>query len=164
MISHPPALSCGDVPEVSGRLEREVYQDHDEAIAMWKGGMCWGCTLDSRGEFTAQKTGTAFDPAVHLSRNSIQFRPSFKNATHVILTLPASKTDPFWKGISITVAAAPRICLCPVTALKLLFERAPHTAGKIPLFENPDGAVLHCGTFIATTCNTLLAAGCDTAL
>ncbi|KZP17753.1 hypothetical protein FIBSPDRAFT_972611 [Athelia psychrophila] len=40
------------------------------------------------GEFTAQKTSTAFDPAVHLSRNSIQFRPSLENATHIVLTLP----------------------------------------------------------------------------
>ncbi|KZP17754.1 hypothetical protein FIBSPDRAFT_1046642 [Athelia psychrophila] len=79
-------------------------------------------------------------------------------------TLPASKTDPFRKGVSITVAAAPGICSCPVTALKLLFERAPRAAGEIPLFENLDGTVLHRGTFIATIRKALLAAGYDAAL
>ncbi|KAG5732807.1 hypothetical protein E4T56_gene2775 [Termitomyces sp. T112] len=62
----------------------------------------------------------------------------FDSPTHIQLTLPASKIDPFRKGITITVAAAPGRCTCPVAALKALFTKLPR-GDNTPLFEQPDG-------------------------
>jgi len=56
------------------------------------------------GEFTLDEKET-FNPAIHLSRNSIQFQPNIQSPTHVLISLPASKSDPFRKGVSIVVAA-----------------------------------------------------------
>lgn len=63
-------------------------------------------------------------PGIYLSRKLVQFQPSLEHGTHIILTLPASKANPFWRGISITIAAAPGQQSCLVAALKLLFERS----------------------------------------
>lgn len=109
------------------------------------------------GEFTAKSKGTTFDAGVHLSRRSVQFIPSFENTTHIKLTLPASKTDPFRKGVTITIAGAPGLRSDPVAALKQLFERSPR-AGESPLFEDPDGTVMHRGRFIAALRTALIAA------
>ncbi len=57
------------------------------------------------GEFTTNKKGP-FDPTTQPSRNAIKFVPSNAEPAHAILTLPASKTDPFCKGISIHIAGA----------------------------------------------------------
>jgi integrase len=89
----------------------------------------------------------------------VQFLPSFENPTHVILTLPASKTDPFRKGISITIAAAPGRPSCPVTALKNLFTEIPNRLPTAPLFENPDGKPLSYTSFITAIRSALESAG-----
>jgi len=47
-------------------------------------------TLLCCGEFIS-RSGT-FDPSLLPSRRVVQFIPSFENPTHIILTLPASKT------------------------------------------------------------------------
>src|SRR5579859_1363887 len=63
-----------------------------------------------------------------LSRGSIQFVRD-----GVILQLPASKTDPFRKGVSIPLSPSGDIA-CPVSALRSLVERYPRPA-IAPLFS-----------------------------
>jgi integrase len=112
------------------------------------------------GEFTAGKKD---DPSLNLSRDCIQFLPSFENCTHIILTLPGSKTDPFCKGVSLTIAAAPGRPSCPVDAIKRLFSEFPR-AGTAPLFEGLDGKPLHYNTFLKGIRAALEAAGLNPSL
>src|SRR5882724_5419942 len=98
------------------------------------------------GEFTMH-SGRNFDPSIHLTRSSVEFVPSFVTPSHVVLTMLASKTDPFRKGIAITIASAPGARTCTVAALKSLFEyikRPPES----PLFTQDDGAPLSRNSFI----------------
>ncbi|KZP23107.1 hypothetical protein FIBSPDRAFT_952190 [Athelia psychrophila] len=86
-------------------------------------------------------------------------------ATRPNLTPPliSRETDPFRKGVSITVAAAPGCPSCPVVALKLFLADNPRES-EAPLFQNPDGTVLSHASFIATVRKALLDAGCDPSL
>ncbi|KAG5716190.1 hypothetical protein E4T56_gene10761 [Termitomyces sp. T112] len=61
-------------------------------------------TLLRSGKFMVGKGGR-HSASLNLSQNSMQFLPNFDNATHVCLTLPASKTDPFCKGVTINPPA-----------------------------------------------------------
>ena len=63
-----------------------------------------------------------------LSRGSIQFIPD-----RVLLLLPASKIDPFQKGISIPLSTSGD-STCPVSALCCLFTHYPQPA-TAPLFS-----------------------------
>ena len=62
-----------------------------------------------------QQLGVAF-PRWFLTKQSIQVA---ENGAYLELTIPASKTDPFRKGITLTVAAT-RDTGCPVRAIKQL--------------------------------------------
>ncbi|RXW11687.1 hypothetical protein EST38_g14168 [Candolleomyces aberdarensis] len=109
------------------------------------------------GEFTV-KAGKAFSTSNQPTRRSIEFHPDLSNPTHARLNLPASKTDPFRKGVSIYLAAAPGATTCPVTALKRLFAEDPSDPDG-PLFHNPDGSPLSREFFIETIRLALQAAG-----
>jgi hypothetical protein len=83
------------------------------------------------GEFTWK----AWDDQSHiqyLSRSSVQF-------VHdgVLLQLPASKTDPFRKGIVIPLSPSGD-ATCPVVALRELFNRYPKSPSA-PLFSRSYG-------------------------
>lgn len=67
-----------------------------------------------------------------LTRRSVRLHKD-----HLELTLPASKTDPFRHGITLTVAATDDDA-CPVRALKHLYQRWPD-APDAPLFEAENG-------------------------
>ncbi|KAJ2935863.1 hypothetical protein H1R20_g1230, partial [Candolleomyces eurysporus] len=111
------------------------------------------------GEFTT-KTGETFSASTHPTRRSVEFHPNIDKPTHARLNLPASKTDPFRKGVSIYLTAAPGASTCPVAALKKLFEEDPSDLDG-PLFRNPDGSPLTRNFFIDTIRLTLQAAGYD---
>src|SRR5579859_4221235 len=68
----------------------------------------------------------------HLSRGSVQFL-----GDKVILTLPASKSDPFRQGVAIPLCSSGD-STCPVTALRLLYRRYPLPA-TAPLFSQACG-------------------------
>ncbi|KAM5537893.1 hypothetical protein V8D89_008369 [Ganoderma adspersum] len=85
-------------------------------------------------EFTVP-VNAPFDPSTHLSRGCVEFLPNASSPTHVALSLPASKADPFRKRATILVAAAPDAVTCPVAALKTLFERDPRPPSA-PLFSD----------------------------
>ncbi|KAF7368055.1 Integrase/recombinase xerD [Mycena sanguinolenta] len=111
------------------------------------------------GEITTG-SGSGKDASLNLTRDAIQFFPDFNSCTHIELTLPGSKTDPFRKGITITIAAAPGQPSCPVSAIKHLFTELPR-AGNAPLFEGVDGKPLHYKAFVAGIRDSLTAAGID---
>ena len=85
------------------------------------------------GEFTySLKDRTADFSKWFLTRRSMRL---FDN--HLELTLPASKTDPFRRGVTLTIAASGDDA-CPVEAIRYLFRRwkAPLDS---PLFETAGG-------------------------
>ncbi|KAJ7477770.1 hypothetical protein B0H11DRAFT_1621420, partial [Mycena galericulata] len=100
--------------------------------------------------------------SLNLTRDAVQFFPDFDNCMHICLTLPGSKNDPFRKGITITIAAAPGHTLCPVTAVKSLFAELPH-ASNAPLFEGTDGKPLHYKVLVSGLRTALEAAGLNCA-
>ena len=67
-----------------------------------------------------------------LSRSSVQFVTD-----GVLLQLPASKTDPFRKGVTIPLSPS-HDSTCPVAALRLLFQRYPKPPNQ-PLFSHSYG-------------------------
>ena len=87
-----------------------------------------------------------------LSRRHVAFHTS-----SVTLTLPSSKTDQFRVGTEIYLACSPRSPLCPVTALRSLFNRYP-TSPHFPLFARPFTWTL----FVLTMHQLLLDAGITT--
>jgi hypothetical protein len=92
------------------------------------------------GEFTVRNV-KSFDPAAHLTRSCVRFEPSFDNASYIVLTIPSSKTDPFRKGVSLFISAAPGSLTCPVTSIKLLYLLDPRPP-ESSLFVGADGLPL----------------------
>ena len=115
------------------------------------------------GEFTTNGRPRGGYDATNLRRSAVQLLPNASNPTHATITLPASKTDPFRKGVTITISAAPPgIPSCPVAALKALFDADPQPENA-PLFhEDPNNALTR-GFFIRTIRAALLSAGYDPA-
>lgn len=137
---------------VSGDLNQLFNAEFDAASkTAWSG--FFRC-----GEVTVPDNGK-FDPSIHLTRGSVEFLPSFENATHVRITLPASKTDPFRKGITILIAKVAAET-CAVTALQHLFRVNPQPS-TAPLFSNGAGAPLTRKDFIATLKSRLASIGLD---
>ena len=87
-------------------------------------------------EFTSSPSG--FDPAVHLSLNDVavdsQLHPSA-----VFLTIKASKTEPFRKGLKLYLPRTDRL-LCPISSLSYFLHRRGNLPG--PLFIFSDGTAL----------------------
>ncbi|KAF8226666.1 hypothetical protein L208DRAFT_1151370, partial [Tricholoma matsutake] len=66
------------------------------------------------------------------------------------LDLPASKTDPFRKGMSVLIANAPMgSTTCAVSTLQHLFIVDPQPLNA-PLFSDIDGSPLTCTIFVST--------------
>ncbi|PPR00185.1 hypothetical protein CVT26_009053 [Gymnopilus dilepis] len=114
------------------------------------------------GEFTLN-SGEKFNSAVHLTRGSVTFLPSFEQPDYIRLDIPASKTDPFRKGVSLLISAVPGASTCPVTALKRLCTINPQPTDA-PLFADPSGAPLSRNSFISLLKSRLTALGFDASL
>jgi hypothetical protein len=112
------------------------------------------------GEFTI-KGKRKFSTAMCPTWRCVEFLPSFDKPTHTRLHLPASKTDPLRKGVSIYLAAAPGATTCPIAALKHLFQEDEADLDG-PLFRNPDGSALSHEFFVDTVRSALEAAGYNT--
>lgn len=105
---------------------------------------------------------TPYDPSIHISRGCVQFLPNASSPSHVALSIPASKTDPFRKGATILIAAAPDALTCPVAALKTLFERDPRPPSA-PLFSGSrPGRPIDRNFFLIFCCLKLSFGGIDT--
>ena len=110
------------------------------------------------GEFTTKSS--RFNPATHLSKSCIKFMPSPASPAYILLTLPASKTDPFRKGVTLTIAAAPGQPTCPVSAMQQLLQNSSASPDS-PLFEVAPGIPLQRDTFIQCVRSALSQAGFD---
>jgi hypothetical protein len=112
------------------------------------------------GEFTEKSPGTAGGPdsSMKLARGDVTFLPDAVAPTHIRLTVPASKTDPFRKGVSLLIAAAPHAATCAVRALQYLYsvDSKPPNA---PLFSGSDGRRLSYQAFLTRLHLSLSAAG-----
>jgi len=104
--------------------------------------------------------GQSIDPSLHLTRICIDFVLSISAPSYAILTVPSSKTDPFRKGVAISIARAPGAHTCTVSALKSLFEYSEQSP-ESPLFTEDDGTPLARGQFISEIKESLLKAGYD---
>ena len=85
------------------------------------------------GEFTYNKVESDFS-SWNLTRSSVSL-----SEDRLFLVIPSCKTDPFCRGITLTISAA-NDKACVVTSLNNLFTRFPK-ANNHPLFTN------HVGTF-----------------
>lgn len=84
------------------------------------------------GEFTYKAADTASGPSFpswFLTKSSVRLI----GATHMELTLPSSKTDPFRKGIKLTIAAS-HDSGCPVRAMTTFLTADTHRHQLSPLF------------------------------
>ncbi|KAG5717591.1 hypothetical protein E4T56_gene5241 [Termitomyces sp. T112] len=122
----------------------------------------WQVSSQALHQDTRQSTQRAALPtqdySAVASSHAVQFVPSFEHATHIRLTLPASKTDPFRKGVTIIIAAAPGQPTCPVAVLKALFTKLPRD-DNAPLFEQLDGKALSYNFFVKSIREALSLAG-----
>jgi hypothetical protein len=135
------------------RIVNELRND-EEGINI-KTALCVAFAAFLRsGEFTWD-SWTAQHHQFHLSRNHIQF-----NSNSVMLTLPASKTDPYRKGVIIPLASSSSP-LCPVTALRNLYSLYPRPASQ-PLFSRPFGQPFTKQFMISKIRELLLRAGIPT--
>ncbi len=81
------------------------------------------------GEFTWTEADLKDDfQRWHITRRSVTLHDD-----HLELTLPSSKTDPFRRGITLSIAAA-NDGGCPIRSLRNLFNRFPADASS-PLFD-----------------------------
>jgi hypothetical protein len=136
------------------RMVREVNDD-EEGLNV-KSALCvaFAVFLQS-GDFTWD----TWSPASHISHlacKHIAFHPS-----SVTLTLPASKMDQFRVGTDIYLAGNPLSLLCPLKALKTLFDRYP-APPQAPLFARPFSQPFSKAFFVQAMHFLLLNAGIPT--
>jgi hypothetical protein len=107
-------------------MVREINDD-EEGLNV-KSALCVAFAAFLRsGDFTWE-TWSPISHILHLARKHVVFHPS-----SVMLTLPASKADQFRVGTEIYLAGNPLSPLCPVKALRSLFDRYP-APSQAPLF------------------------------
>lgn len=87
------------------------------------------------GEFTytARECLTNDFDAWHLTRRSITFQDD-----HITLSLPSSKTDPFRRGVTLTIAEVDDSA-CAVASLRHLYKYFPESSSA-PLFTTSTGS------------------------
>jgi hypothetical protein len=113
------------------RIIREIRNDYDGVNL--KAAICVAFAAFLRsGEFTWDNW-TSTSSTFFIARKHIKF-----NTTSVTVTLPASKADPFRKGIAIQLASSPTSQLCPVRALRQLYTLFPRDPSH-PLFSRSLG-------------------------
>jgi len=113
------------------RIIRETRNDYDGINLKTAICVAFAAFLRS-GEFTWDNW-TPTSSAFFIARKHVKF-----NTNSVTLTLPASKTDPFRKGIAIQLASSPTSPLCPVRALRHLYTLFPREPSH-PLFSRSLG-------------------------
>jgi hypothetical protein len=122
--------------------------------------LAWAGFLRSSGEFTLSN-GEKLDSSIHLTRSAVEFIPNISQPNHR-LVLPASKTDPFQKGVAILTLRAPSsaISTCAVSAFQHLFQMVPQPT-SLHLFSDGSGAPLTRSSFISSLKSRLSQIGLD---
>ena len=80
-------------------------------------------------EFTCS---SRFNPNLHLTASDIKFFPSFISSHYMTVEIKASKTDPFFKGMTLVIGKTSQVT-CPVNAMKKYLDTIPKSC-KGPLF------------------------------
>ena len=110
-----------------------VFDSGDESALTMRAAFCLAFAGFLRiGEFTYNARDREDEDFAQwfLTRRSVRL---YKD--HLELTLPASKTDPFRQGITLTIAAS-NDDACPVRALRQMFHAYPASPSD-PLFVGP---------------------------
>lgn len=138
------------------RKMKEVWQREG---ASWDTVMLWAVSALTffsfcrAGELTISSEG-GYDPSSHLSYDDISVNNS-ENPTIVAIFLKRSKTDPFRKGVTITVGQT-KDDICPVAALLAYMARRGPKPG--PLFMWQDRRPLKRSQFVEAVRKALTAA------
>ncbi len=82
---------------------------------------------------------------------------------HALLHLPESKTDIFHLGVDVHIAANDTP-LCPVAAIRTVWEQAPNKSPLAPLFQKSDGSVFTYRDLSATIIRACKLTGMSSAL
>src|SRR6266481_302651 len=112
------------------------------------------------GEFTEKSPSSigGSDSSMKLAWGDIIFLPDAVAPTHVRLMVPTSKTNPFQKGVSLLIVAAPHAATCAVRTLQYLYAVDPQPL-HAPLFSSSNGCHLLYQAFHAHLCLSLSTAG-----
>jgi hypothetical protein len=114
------------------QIVNEIKQVDFDSVNL-KTAICVAFTTFLRsGEFTWNSCNSS-SSQFHLSRRHVTF-----NHNSATVILPTSKTDPFRKGTAIQLASSPSSSICPVNALRHLFNRFPRDPSH-PLFSRTFG-------------------------
>ena len=85
-------------------------------------------------EFTCNSS--SFDPTVHLCLRDITFIPNIESPNHMLVSIKQSKTDPFRKGCTLTIARS-TTSVCSVMAMRdYLLQCKPAVSGPLFTFTN----------------------------
>jgi integrase len=125
--------------DILSRLVIALGPLDDEYALMLRAALCVSVFGMLRcGEFTVRRYED-FDVASCVTRRHVEiFRPNDdSDPTHALITLPASKTDPFRRGAVIPLAAAPGSRICPVTALSEYIDSSD-AYDDAPLFHDTE--------------------------
>ena len=95
-------------------------------------GLLWFPSNKLVHDFTVNQQ---FQQSKHLGPDDLAFFPSLEAPTHMSLTIKCSKTDPFRKGITLTLGTTDSN-LCAVKALKHYLTFRGETPGPLFLFSN----------------------------
>ncbi len=150
-LSPPPILS-------KLRLtwgQRPQESSHDNAM-MWAACCLAFFGFLRLGELTVPSDGS-FDPMVHLTVKDISFDDATR-PTVLHVTLKQSKTDPFRKGVTLTLGRTNH-SLCPVAAMAGYLVLHESRGG--PLFQFEDGRFLTRQRMVRQVQGALQEAGMD---
>ena len=86
-------------------------------------------------EFTCN--GSSFDTTVHLCLRNITFIPNIQSPNHMLVSIKQSKTDPFRKGCTLTIARS-STSICSVMAMRD-YPLQCKPAATSPLFTFTNG-------------------------
>lgn len=95
-----------------------------------------------------------FDRNVHLTREDIAFFPNITTPDHMKVCIKKSKTDPFRKTSTITIARA-QSNICAVAATRDFLLQTPDYSPQSPMFKFKDGTPLS-RRALASNLHTLL--------
>ena len=85
-------------------------------------------------EFTCN--GTPFDPTVHLCTMDITFTPNLESTDHMLVTIKQSRTDPFSKGCTLTIARSTTSICSVMATTDYLLQCKPAATGPLFTFTN----------------------------
>ena len=124
---------------ITPRILRMMKAEWERDGRSWATGMLWAASVVAffsfcrSGEITVP-SGKSFNPKEHLTFNDLAV-DSRKTPTVVALHLKKTKTDPFMKGVQVTIGQTGGE-LCPVEALMAYLRVRGSQPGPLFMWEN----------------------------